>query len=110
MALVRKTLEQIKREKPRVDRAKVEATTEADIQRHMREDDTPELTDEWFQEADIYKAGRLVRRGRPRSDNPKRSIAIRLDPDVLERLRATGPGWQTRINEVLRAWLDRSGP
>jgi len=44
MALVRRTLEQIKRERLRVDRAKVEATTEADIQRHMREDDTPELT------------------------------------------------------------------
>lgn len=110
MALIRTTLEQIEREKPRIDRAKVEATTEAEIQRHMREDDTPELTDEWFKRANVYGGGHLVRRGRPRSDNPKRSIAIRLDSDVLERLRATGPGWQTRINEVLRAWLDRSGP
>ena len=110
MALVRKTLAQIKRDKPRVDRAKVDATTEADIQRHMREDDTPELTNKWFEQADVCQDGKLVRRGRPRSVNPKRSIAIRLDHDVLERLRATGPGWQTRINEVLRAWLDRSGP
>jgi uncharacterized protein (DUF4415 family) len=87
VALMRKTIVQIDREKPRVDRAKLEATTGADV----------------------YKAGKLVRRGRRGSDNPKRSIAIRLDADVLERLRATGPGWQTRINEVPRAQLDRSG-
>ena len=33
----------------------------------------------------------------------KVSITLRLDPDVLDALRATGPGWQTRINDLLRA-------
>jgi uncharacterized protein (DUF4415 family) len=33
---------------------------------------------------------------------PKKLIALRLDPDVLEHFRATGPGWQSRINEALR--------
>ena len=32
----------------------------------------------------------------------KQRITIRLDKDVLSMLRATGPGWQTRINEILR--------
>ena len=39
MAVVRRTMENIGRVKPRIDRAKIDATTEADIRRHMREDD-----------------------------------------------------------------------
>jgi uncharacterized protein (DUF4415 family) len=34
---------------------------------------------------------------------------MRLDQDVLRRLRDLGPGWQTRANEALRAFLDRAG-
>lgn len=37
---------------------------------------------------------------------PKQSVAIRLDPDVLAAFKADGPGWQTRMNAVLRAWLE----
>ncbi|MFO1209182.1 MAG: BrnA antitoxin family protein [Amaricoccus sp.] len=44
-----------------------------------------------------------VRRGRPPLDEPKVSTTIRLDADVLEKFRATGPGWQGRINAVLKA-------
>lgn len=39
--------------------------------------------------------------GRPRSENPKRLISIRLTEDVIQRWRATGPGWQTRMAEKL---------
>ena len=42
MALVRRTMESIRRVKPRISRAKIDATTEADIRRHMREDDQEE--------------------------------------------------------------------
>ena len=42
------------------------------------------------------------RRGRPRMANPKQAIKLRLDADVLAHFRATGPGWQTRINAALR--------
>ena len=42
MALVRRSLEKIRRLKPRINRAKIDATTEADIRRHMREDDQHE--------------------------------------------------------------------
>lgn len=65
-------------------------------------DDAPELTDEWFDTADFYSGGKLVRRGRPKSDAPKEAVSLRLDPDVLTHYRATGPGWQSRINEDLR--------
>jgi uncharacterized protein (DUF4415 family) len=41
-------------------------------------------------------------RGRPKSDAPKVQVSLRLDPDVLEKFRATGPGWQSRINAALR--------
>lgn len=48
-----------------------------------------------------------VRRGRPLGSGTKTQITMRLDMDVVERLRATGPGWQTRANEVLRKWVQR---
>lgn len=74
-------------------------------------DNGPEWTDEMFDRAAIYKAGKLVRPatgtltkpGRPRLANPKRQVTLRLDGDVLDSLRETGPGWQSRINEILRA-------
>ena len=43
-------------------------------------------------------------RGRPAGSN-KEQVAIRFDKDVLAGLRATGKGWQTRVNEVMRDWL-----
>ncbi len=70
-------------------------------------DDAPTLTFELRERAEEYKADRFIQRarGRPRSDAPKEPINIRLDQDVLERLRASGPGWQTRINGMLRQVL-----
>ena len=65
-------------------------------------EEIPELTDEDFARGDVYVGDRLVQRGRPKSDNPKQAVNLRLDPDVLEHFRATGPGWQTRINDLLR--------
>ncbi len=47
------------------------------------------------------------RRGRPKLEAPKQAIKIRLSQDVLAGFRATGPGWQTRINDALRQWLKR---
>ncbi|MGD0959863.1 MAG: BrnA antitoxin family protein [Methylomonas sp.] len=43
--------------------------------------------------------------GRPRTEAPKVFTGIRLDADVLEAFRATGKGWQTRMNDVLKEWL-----
>jgi uncharacterized protein (DUF4415 family) len=62
----------------------------------------PELGDDWFAEADAYVGARLVRRGRPKSDNPKQPVSLRLDPDVIDWFKQKGAGWQSRINEELR--------
>ena len=43
------------------------------------------------------------KRGRPPKAAPKRATNIRLSPEVLEYFRATGPGWQTRVDEVLKS-------
>lgn len=48
------------------------------------------------------------RRGRP-SGSAKESTTIRFDRDVLEAFKAQGPGWQTRINAVLKQWLLKHG-
>lgn len=62
-------------------------------------DEVPDLsTPEW--EAKIEAVP--VARGRPRIPNPKQSVTIRLDADIVERFRATGPGWQSRINDTLK--------
>jgi uncharacterized protein (DUF4415 family) len=66
-------------------------------------DDAPELTREWFEGADLYDGGKLVRKGgRPKSEAPKEAVNIRLDADLVAHYRATGAGWQSRINDVLR--------
>lgn len=41
-------------------------------------------------------------RGRPPLERPKKQVTLRIDADVLERLRASGKGWQGRVNEVLK--------
>ena len=38
----------------------------------------------------------------------KEAISIRLDIDLVAKLRASGPGWQSRVNDALREWIDRS--
>ena len=65
-------------------------------------DDAPEWTQEMFEQADLYHGDKLISRGRPPSANPKHALKLRIDADVVEYFRATGPGWQTRINDTLR--------
>ncbi len=72
-------------------------------------DDAPRLPKGWFKTADLYEGKKLVRRGRPKLDNPKQQVSLRLDPDVIEGFRATGPGWQSRINDTLKKALEAAG-
>ena len=58
-------------------------------------DELPELTD------DMLARGKVNKGGRPRSENPRKLISIRLPEDVILKWRATGPGWQTRMAEKL---------
>ena len=58
-------------------------------------EELPELDEDMLARAVVNKGGR------PRSDSPRKLITLRLPPDVIERWRATGPGWQTRMAEKL---------
>ena len=49
-------------------------------------------------------------RGRPTAAVTKERITIRLSPDVVRPFRATGDGWQTRIDAALRDWLKKHSP
>jgi uncharacterized protein (DUF4415 family) len=69
-------------------------------------DEPPEITDSWIEEADLRRGQKVVRRGRPRLANPKQLLSLRLPPEVIASWKATGPGWQTRMAEV----LERSTP
>ena len=58
-------------------------------------EELPELTDDMLARAKVNKGGR------PLSPNPRKLISLRLPEDVIERWRATGPGWQTRMADRL---------
>ncbi len=58
-------------------------------------EELPELTE------DMLARGRVNQGGRPHSKNPKKLISIRLPEDVIQKWRASGPGWQTRMAEKL---------
>jgi len=69
-------------------------------------EDAPPLDSGWFERAEIREGERLIRPakpgGRPKKAAPKKAVNIRLNPDVLAYFRASGRGWQSRINEALR--------
>jgi uncharacterized protein (DUF4415 family) len=65
-------------------------------------EDIPELTDEDFARGILHINGVPVRRGRPKSDKRKTLLSVRLDTDIIDHFRATGPGWQRRMNDALR--------
>lgn len=66
-------------------------------------DDAPELLDDFFRDGEVRDRGKVVRRGRPPlGGKPKSAVTLRLDADVLDAYRATGDGWQSRINADLR--------
>lgn len=53
------------------------------------------------------------RPGRPKGrtqEVTKEAIKLRIDPDVLETFRASGAGWQTRMNAALADWLKNHSP
>ena len=77
-------------------------------------EDPPIWTEAHFRNAAVVVDGEIVRTqkgtwtnpgGRPASENPKKQVTLRLDPDVVDKFRATGKGWQSRINAELRKAL-----
>ena len=79
----------------------------------LDDDDLPEWTDDQFRRAAVYHGDKLIRPaqgtltkpGRPKSADPKQQVTLRLDSIVLEKFRAMGPRWQSRINAELRKAL-----
>ena len=57
--------------------------------------DLPEMDEELLARAQVNRGGRPV------STNPRKLLSIRLPIDVIDRWKATGPGWQTRMAERL---------
>jgi len=78
------------------------------------DDDNPELTEEWFRRAvpfsGLPESLQTRLRGRPKAAVTKERITIRLSQDVVERFRASGDGWQTRIDAALKDWLKSHSP
>jgi uncharacterized protein (DUF4415 family) len=75
------------------------------------DDDLPEWTQDQFDRAEIRFGnhiirpanGTLTKAGRPPLNGaPKQQVTLRLDPDVINAFRSSGPGWQSRINAALR--------
>lgn len=70
-------------------------------------EESPELGPEFFEQADEYQGGKLVQRGRgrPQAATRKVLLSVRYSPEVVEYFRATGEGWQARMDEVLRRYV-----
>ena len=48
-----------------------------------------------------------VRRGRPPSEVKRPTVSMRLDPDLVAHLRASGKGWQTKLNAAVRTLVEQ---
>jgi uncharacterized protein (DUF4415 family) len=94
----------------RTDWERVRSMSDADIQ---HDDDSPSTTAADWEGAVMRQGGQVVgtvrRRGAGKRPT-KEQVAIRLDPEVLAAFRASGPGWQTRINDVLKEWVKGHKP
>ncbi|EGI75875.1 BrnA antitoxin family protein [Hylemonella gracilis] len=71
------------------------ARVDAHVVKPAEYKELPGLTDEMLARA-VVKRG-----GRPRSEDPRQLMSLRLPAEVIARWRATGPGWQTRMAERL---------
>jgi uncharacterized protein (DUF4415 family) len=82
----------------RTDFAALDAMTDEDIERQVAEnpDAAPILTDEWFKGAVWVQPKKAV------------PISLRVDPDVLAFYKEGGPGYQSRMNAVLRAFMEQA--
>ncbi len=90
--IVRYTLEEIAAMPSMTDWARVDATTEEEVERQALEDEG-EYPEGWE---------KTIILGIPEQ---KQGVHIRLDADVLRWFKAQGPGYQTRINAVLRGFV-----
>ena len=78
------------------------------------DDENPEWSEEMLKQSvrfdGLPETLQTKLRGRPKAAVTKERITIRLSPDVVGAFRATGDGWQTRIDAALRDWLKSHSP
>lgn len=85
------------------DWARVRNMSDTDI---THDEDSPATTEADWDNAIIKRAGKPIGRVRgPQKAPTKTQITLRLSQEVLDYFRATGPGWQTRIDSALKDWL-----
>ncbi len=101
------------------DIAKTPGVFDDDFEPDLTDPDNPELTEEFFANAlrpeefpewvfeAFPKTPRPASRG-PQKAATKRPISLRVDADILDSYRATGPGWQGRMNDALRKAMPRA--
>jgi uncharacterized protein (DUF4415 family) len=96
--ITRFTLTSKSRRRDKTDLDRIRATTDAEIEADVARDPdlAPLLDERWFADARIVYPTRKV------------AISMRLDSDVFEFFRKTGRGYQTRMNRVLRAFMERA--
>jgi uncharacterized protein (DUF4415 family) len=70
------------------------------------EDDAPELSDAFFEQADEYRKGVLVRQGKDAQMKAVTKIELLLENDIISAFKARGQDWQANMTEVLREWVD----
>ena len=98
--IVRMTSKEIEKLPDLTDWERVKNFTEEEIERMAMEDpENPFKTEEDW--ADI----RITRHRGAQKTPLKKPLAIRLTPDVVDYFKATGKGWQTRINDALKEWI-----
>jgi uncharacterized protein (DUF4415 family) len=103
--------------------AKLQNTPQPEPQPWTDPDDAPDLADDFFEQGD-WKVGeqpiskqegtaalcQAIAQGRPKLPSTKRALTVRYDVEVIEAFKATGTGWQTRMNAALRDWLKNQSP
>jgi len=69
----------------------------------------PEATRAWLTQADLVRNGKVVRKGKrgPQKAPTKKLVSLRLSAEVVDHFKATGPGWQTRIDGALLKAIKR---
>jgi uncharacterized protein (DUF4415 family) len=95
MGIIRYTKEELKNMKSRTEWDRVYNMRDEDI---ILDDDCPDVIEG-------LKSGKMKLRGRPKLEDKKIPISIRLDSDAVRSLRALGPGWQTKLSDKISEWM-----
>ena len=85
--------------------AAADAPVALDADTDLYDPNDPKAVEAFWQAATIRRG-----RGRPPAAVKRPTLNMRVDAEVLEAFKSTGPGWQTRINAALKDWLKTHSP